>query len=185
MSQPTTGSAARAWAPATSEIARSVTLKPIQEIGEALGLTADDLEPYGHLKAKVRWRAVARLAANRPDGAPRARHGHDARRRRARASPRRRWAWPTASGSQTGRRSIVALREPSLGPCFGMKGGAAGGGHAQVVPMEDINLHFTGDLHAIGAAHNLLAAMLDNHISPGQPARHRRRAASSGSAWWT
>ena len=83
-----------------------------------------------------------------------------------------------------GKKVVVALREPSLGPVFGVKGGAAGGGYAQVVPMEDINLHFTGDMHAIGAANNLLAAMLDNHIFPGQRARHRQGAASPGSAAW-
>ncbi|HVG78272.1 MAG TPA: formate--tetrahydrofolate ligase [Patescibacteria group bacterium] len=142
------------------EIARSVKLKPIQEIGEALGLTADDLEPYGRLKAKVRWDAVARLA-NRPDGAL--------------VLVTAMTPTPAGEGKSTttvgladgfrkiGRRSIVALREPSLGPVFGMKGG----GRAQVAPMEDINLHFTGDMHAIGAAHNLLAAMLDNHLSQG------------------
>jgi formate--tetrahydrofolate ligase len=148
------------------EIARSVTLKPIQAIGEALGLAADDLEPYGRLKAKVRWEAVARLA-NRPDGAL--------------VLVTAMTPTPAGEGKSTttvgladgfrkiGRRSIVALREPSLGPVFGMKGGAAGGGRAQVAPMEDINLHFTGDMHAIGAAHNLLAAMLDNHLSQGNP----------------
>jgi formate--tetrahydrofolate ligase len=146
------------------EIARSVTLKPIQEIGEALGLGADDLELYGRLKAKVRWEAVARLAG-RPDGAL--------------VLVTAMTPTPAGEGKSTttvgladgfrkiGRRSIVALREPSLGPVFGMKGGAAGGGRAQVAPMEDINLHFTGDMHAIGAAHNLLAAMLDNHLSQG------------------
>jgi formate--tetrahydrofolate ligase len=148
------------------EIARSVTLKPIQAIGEALGLAAADLEPYGRLKAKVRWEAVARLA-NRPDGAL--------------VLVTAMTPTPAGEGKSTttvgladgfrklGRRSIVALREPSLGPVFGMKGGAAGGGRAQVAPMEDINLHFTGDIHAIGAANNLLAAMLDNHLSQGNP----------------
>jgi formate--tetrahydrofolate ligase len=146
------------------EIARSVKLKPIQEIAEALGLTGEDLEPYGRLKAKVRWEAVARLA-NQPDGAL--------------VLVTAMTPTPAGEGKSTttvgladgfrkiGRRSIVALREPSLGPVFGVKGGAAGGGRAQVAPMEDINLHFTGDMHAIGAAHNLLAAMLDNHLSQG------------------
>jgi formate--tetrahydrofolate ligase len=148
------------------EIARTVKLKPIQEIGEALGLTADDLEPYGRLKAKVRWEAVARSARN-PDGAL--------------VLVTAMTPTPAGEGKSTttvgladgfrkiGRRSIVALREPSLGPVFGVKGGAAGGGRAQIAPMEDINLHFTGDMHAIGAAHNLLAAMLDNHLSQGNP----------------
>src|SRR4030095_10443032 len=155
------------------EIARSVKLKPIQEIAEALGLTADDLEPYGRLKAKVRWEAVARLA-NQPDGAL--------------VLVTAMTPTPAGEGKSTttvgladgfrkiGRRSIVALREPSLGPVFGMKGGAAGGGRAQVAPMEDINLHFTGDMHAIGAAHNLLAAMLAHHLSQANGlARDTRR----------
>ena len=81
-----------------------------------------------------------------------------------------------------GKNVMVALREPSLGPVFGVKGGAAGGGYAQVVPMEDINLHFTGDFHAIGAANNLLAAMLDNHIYQGNAAGHRPASGSPGSA---
>ena len=80
---------------------------------------------------------------------------------------------------------MVCLREPSLGPVFGVKGGAAGGGYAQVVPMEEINLHFTGDLHAIGTANNLLAAMIDNSIQQGNPPEHRPPAASPGSAAWT
>src|SRR4029450_9370039 len=146
------------------EIARSGKLKPIQEIAEALGLTGEDLEPYGRLKAKVRWEAVARLA-NQPDGAL--------------VLVTAMTPTPAGEGKSTttvgladgfrkiGRRSIVALREPSLGPVCGVKGGAAGGGRAQIAPMEDINLHFTGAMHAIGAAHNLLAAMVDNHRARG------------------
>ena len=146
------------------EIARAVKLRPIQEIGEALGLGPDDLELYGRFKAKVRWEAIAQ-ASSRPDGAL--------------VLVTAMTPTPAGEGKSTttvgladglrrlGRRAIVALREPSLGPVFGMKGGAAGGGHAQVAPMEDINLHFTGDMHAIGAAHNLLSAMLDNHLSQG------------------
>jgi formate--tetrahydrofolate ligase len=146
------------------EIARSVKLRPIQEIGQALGLDADELEPYGHFKAKVGFQAIARLA-DRPDGAL--------------VLVTAMTPTPAGEGKSTttvgladgfrriGRRAIVALREPSLGPVFGVKGGAAGGGRAQIAPMEDINLHFTGDMHAIGAAHNLLAAMLDNHLSQG------------------
>src|SRR5207245_7615464 len=123
-----------------------------------------DLELYGRFKAKVRWEAIARAAAS-PDG------------RLVLVTA----MTPTPAGEgrstttvgladglrKLGRRSIVALREPSLGPVFGVKGGAAGGGHAQVAPMEDINLHFTGDMHAIGAAHHLPSAMLDNHLSQG------------------
>ena len=79
----------------------------------------------------------------------------------------------------------VCLREPSMGPCFGMKGGAAGGGYSQVVPMEDINLHFTGDFHAVELAHNLLAAMIDNHVHQGNATQHRRPGGSFGNAWST
>jgi len=146
------------------EIARAVKLRPIQEIGESIGLGLDDLELYGRVKAKVGAEAIAR-AASRPDGAL--------------VLVTAMTPTPAGEGKSTttvgladglrklGRRAIVALREPSLGPVFGVKGGAAGGGHAQLAPMEDINLHFTGDMHAIGAAHNLLAAMLDNHLSQG------------------
>ena len=148
------------------EIARAVKLRPIQEIADTIGLGLDDLELYGRFKAKVRWEAIARAAAN-PDG------------RLVLVTAMT--PTPAGEGKSTttvgladglrklGRRSIVALREPSLGPVFGVKGGAAGGGHAQLAPMEDINLHFTGDMHAIGAAHNLLAAMLDNHLAQGNP----------------
>jgi len=146
------------------EIARAVKLRPIQEIAETLGLTLDDLELYGRFKAKVRWEAIVR-ASGRPDGAL--------------VLVTAMTPTPAGEGKSTttvgladgfrklGRRAIVALREPSLGPVFGVKGGAAGGGHAQLAPMEDINLHFTGDMHAIGAAHNLLSAMLDNHLAQG------------------
>src|SRR5882724_1255156 len=146
------------------EIARTVTLKPIQEIGAAVGLAPGDLEPYGHYKAKVGWDAIARRR-DHPDGAL--------------VLVTAMTPTPAGEGKSTttvgladglrrlGKRAVVALREPSLGPVFGMKGGATGGGHAQLAPMEDINLHFTGDMHAIGAAHNLLAAMLDNHLTQG------------------
>src|SRR2546427_1147536 len=146
------------------EIARTVPLKPIQEIGAAVGLAAGDLEPYGHDKAKVGWDAIARRR-DHPDGAL--------------VLVTAMTPTPAGEGKSTttvgladglrrlGKRAVVALREPSLGPVFGMKGGATGGGYAQLGPMEDINLHFTGDMHAIGAAHNLLAAMLDNHIAQG------------------
>ncbi len=146
------------------DIARAVKLRPIHEIGESLGLSPDDLEPYGAHKAKIRWEAIAR-AADRPDGTL--------------VVVTAMTPTPAGEGKSTttigladglrrlGVRAVIALREPSLGPVFGVKGGAAGGGHAQVAPMEDINLHFTGDIHAIGAAHNLLAAMLDNHLAQG------------------
>src|SRR5947207_9703633 len=146
------------------EIARTVTLKPIQEIGAAVGLTPAELEPYGHHKAKVSWQAIARRR-DHPDGML--------------VLVTAMTPTPAGEGKSTttvgladglrrlGKRAVVALREPSLGPVFGMKGGATGGGHAQLAPMEDINLHFTGDMHAITAAHNLLAAMLDNHLAQG------------------
>ena len=146
------------------EIARAVTLKPIHEIAAAVGLGQDELEPYGRHKAKVTWDAIARRR-DHPDGAL--------------VLVTAMTPTPAGEGKSTttvgladglrrlGKRAVVALREPSLGPVFGMKGGATGGGHAQLGPMEDINLHFTGDMHAIGAAHNLLAAMLDNHLAQG------------------
>jgi formate--tetrahydrofolate ligase len=148
------------------EIARRVTLKPIQELGAVVGLAPDELEPYGRYKAKVAWEAITRRR-DHPDGAL--------------VLVTAMTPTPAGEGKSTttvgladglrrlGKRAVVALREPSLGPVFGMKGGATGGGHAQVAPMEDINLHFTGDMHAIGGAHNLLAAMLDNHLAQGNP----------------
>src|SRR5437660_3401670 len=146
------------------DIARAVTLKPIEEIGATVGLEPDELEAYGRYKAKVAWDAIARRR-DRPDGTL--------------VLVTAMTPTPAGEGKSTttvgladglrrlGKRAVVALREPSLGPVFGMKGGATGGGHAQLAPMEDINLHFTGDMHAIGAAHNLLAAMLDNHLAQG------------------
>ena len=148
------------------EIARAVKLQPIQAIGEALGLNGHDLELYGTYKAKIRWEVIERSSA-RPDGTL--------------VLVTAMTPTPAGEGKSTttigladglrrlGKRAIVAMREPSLGPVFGVKGGGTGGGHTQVAPMEDINLHFTGDMHAIGAAHNLLAAMLDNHLTQGNP----------------
>ena len=146
------------------EIARAATLQPIGKIGERLGIPQDALLPYGHTKAKLSYEFIDGLAG-RPDGklvlvsaiTP---------------TPAGEGKTTTSVGladglNRIGKNAAVCLREPSLGPCFGVKGGAAGGGYAQVVPMEDINLHFTGDFHAIGAANNLLAAMLDNHIHWG------------------
>ncbi|OGL08925.1 MAG: formate--tetrahydrofolate ligase [Candidatus Rokubacteria bacterium RIFCSPLOWO2_02_FULL_72_37] len=146
------------------EIARAVTLQPIRAIAAGLGLRDEDLEPYGAHKAKVHLDVLERLSAT-----------PDATLVLVTAMT------PTAAGEgksvttvglgdafrRLGRRAVIALREPSLGPCFGLKGGAAGGGRAQVAPMEDINLHFTGDFHAITAAHNLLAALVDNHLFHG------------------
>src|SRR5919108_4444376 len=143
------------------EIARAADLQPIGEIAAKLGIPAEALCQYGPDKAKVRLDYLQRLA-DRPGAklvlvtamTP---------------TPAGEGKTTTTVGlgdalNRIGRRAAICLREPSLGPCFGMKGGAAGGGYAQVVPMEDINLHFTGDFHAIGAAHNLLAALLDNHL---------------------
>lgn len=148
------------------EIAQSAKMKPISEIAKKVGLEDDDLELYGKYKAKVALEAINRLE-NNPDGKlilvtainP---------------TPAGEGKTTTMIGlsqalNKLGKKSVVAMREPSLGPCFGIKGGAAGGGYAQVVPMEDINLHFTGDIHAITAANNLIAAMLDNSIHQGNP----------------
>src|SRR5436853_119654 len=144
------------------EIAQAAKKRPIMELArEKLGIAPENLEPYGHYKAKLSMDFIKSLQG-RPNGklilvsaiTP----------------------MPAGEGKTTttvgltdalnfiGKKAMLCLREPSLGPCFGVKGGAAGGGYAQVVPMEDINLHFTGDFHAIGAAHNLLAALIDNHI---------------------
>ncbi len=143
------------------EIARAATMRPIGEIGEHLGISDENLFRYGPYKAKVSFDHVNSLK-DKPDGklilvtaiTP---------------TPAGEGKTTTSVGlgdglNRIGKNTITCLREPSLGPCFGMKGGAAGGGYAQVVPMEDINLHFTGDLHAIGTAHNLLSALIDNHI---------------------
>ncbi len=144
------------------EIAQRNTMLPIQQVAQSLGICEENLECYGRYKAKVNPQAAD---TGRPDGklilvtaiTP---------------TPAGEGKTTTTIGladamKRLGKRVVVALREPSLGPVFGVKGGAAGGGYAQVVPMEDINLHFTGDFHAIGAANNLLAAMLDNHIHQG------------------
>jgi len=146
------------------EIAREASPQPIGDIGAKLGIPIDALSPYGHTKAKISSKYIDSLA-DKPDGklilvtavTP---------------TPAGEGKTTTSVGltdglCRIGKKAMVCLREPSLGPCFGMKGGAAGGGYAQVIPMEDINLHFTGDFHAIGAANNLLSALLDNHINWG------------------
>ena len=147
------------------EIAQNAQMAPIQEIAEDLGLSKDDLDLYGNYKAKITLKKLRELQASEKKGklilvtaiTP----------------------TPAGEGKSTmsialadgirkiGKKSCLALREPSLGPCFGIKGGACGGGYAQVVPMEDINLHFTGDIHAISIANNLIAALIDNHIQQG------------------
>ena len=146
------------------EIANSVQMKPIKEVAEKLGITEDALSLYGNYKAKISASQLEALK-DKPDGklilvtaiSP---------------TPAGEGKTTTSVGlvdalAAIGKKAVIALREPSLGPVFGIKGGAAGGGHSQVVPMEDINLHFTGDFHAIGVANNLLAALIDNHIHHG------------------
>ncbi len=139
------------------EISRESTLKPIQEIGAEIGIAADDLNPYGKYKAKI----PSTLAGEEKGKLILV----------TAISPTKAGIGKTTTSvglglgmKKIGKNAVVALREPSLGPCFGMKGGAAGGGHAQVLPMEDINLHFTGDFHAITSANNTLAALLDNYV---------------------
>ena len=146
------------------EIAQQTKLRPIAEIAEELHICPEELEPYGRFKAKLNDDLFKRLE-NEPDGKlilvtainP---------------TPAGEGKTTTTAGlgqamAKIGKKAVIALREPSLGPVFGIKGGAAGGGYAQVLPMEDINLHFTGDMHAITSANNLLCAMLDNHMQQG------------------
>jgi formate--tetrahydrofolate ligase len=150
--------------PADIDIARAAPIKPITEIAEKLSIPLSSLSQYGHYKAKLDQGFLKQLS-DRPDGKlilvtainP---------------TPAGEGKTTTTVGlgdalNRIGKNTMICLREPSLGPCFGVKGGAAGGGYAQVIPMEDINLHFTGDFHAIGSAHNLLAALVDNHIHWG------------------
>lgn len=146
------------------EIAQEAEIRPIGEIAEKLGLTNDEIEHYGKYKAKITLRAYERVKENK--------NGKLILVTAINPTPAGEGKTTTSVGLADafhvlGKNVAVALREPSLGPCFGVKGGAAGGGYAQVVPMEDINLHFTGDFHAITTAHNLLAAVIDNHIQQG------------------
>ena len=148
------------------EIAQQAKMLKIGQIAQKLGISEEEIEPYGHYKAKLSQKLIDRVSAN-PDGKlilvtainP---------------TPAGEGKTTTSVGlcegmNKIGKKTVVALREPSLGPVFGIKGGAAGGGYSQVVPMEDINLHFTGDMHAITSANNLLAAMIDNSIQQGNP----------------
>ncbi|MCV6605953.1 MAG: formate--tetrahydrofolate ligase, partial [Porticoccaceae bacterium] len=150
------------------DIARKAQMQPIMEVGARLGIPSENLVPYGHTKAKIDLDYIDSLK-DRPDGklilvtaiSP---------------TPAGEGKTTTTIGlgdalNRLGKNASVCIREPSLGPCFGMKGGAAGGGYSQVVPMEDINLHFTGDMHAIGAAHNLLSALIDNYVHWGNDLR--------------
>lgn len=143
------------------DIARKAEMKPIVEVADKLGIPHKHLSNYGHFKAKIDGEYIASLDGNKD--------GKLVLVTAISPTPAGEGKTTTTVGlgdglNAIGKKTIMALREPSLGPCFGVKGGAAGGGYAQVVPMEDINLHFTGDFHAIGAAHNLLSALIDNHI---------------------
>nr|MBQ4319561.1 formate--tetrahydrofolate ligase [Clostridia bacterium] len=154
------------------EIARDTVKKPISEIAASLGVMPEELELYGNYKAKINDAFIKRNA-DKPNGKlilvtainP---------------TPAGEGKTTTTVGlgmalTKAGKNAIIALREPSLGPVFGVKGGAAGGGYAQVLPMEDINLHFTGDFHAITAANNLLCAVIDNHLQQGNELRIDQR----------
>ena len=150
------------------EIAQQTTLEPIVKIAEKVGLTDDDLELYGKYKAKISFDAIKRLSKNED--------GKLVLVTAITPTPAGEGKTLTTIGlaqalNYMGHKAVVALREPSLGPVFGIKGGAAGGGYSQVLPMEDINLHFTGDMHAITAANNLLAAAIDNHVHQGNALR--------------
>ncbi|MDH3538132.1 MAG: formate--tetrahydrofolate ligase, partial [Gammaproteobacteria bacterium] len=143
------------------EIAREANLKPIVEIAQKLDIPQEGFKPFGHDKAKLTSEFINSIQGNKD--------GKLILVTAISPTPAGEGKTTTTVGlgdglNSIGKKAVMCLREPSLGPCFGMKGGAAGGGYAQVVPMEDINLHFTGDFHAIGAAHNLLSALIDNHI---------------------
>ena len=150
------------------EIAQEAQMLPITEVVKEIGLTADDLELYGKYKAKISNEYLKKIEGNKK--------GKLVLVTAINPTPAGEGKTTTSVGlgqafGKLGKKAIIALREPSLGPCFGIKGGAAGGGYAQVVPMEDLNLHFTGDFHAITSANNLLAALLDNHIQQGNALR--------------
>ena len=150
--------------PSDIEIAQATNLKPIAEVAATIGISADDLEHYGKYKAKLPLDLLERLKGNKD--------GLLIYTTAITATPAGEGKTCTAIGltqalGRLGKKVAVALREPSLGPVFGVKGGATGGGYSQVLPMEDINLHFTGDIHAVTAAHNLMVALLDNHIFQG------------------
>src|SRR5712672_56268 len=144
------------------EISQSAKKRPIIDLAkEKLGIAAENLEPYGHFKAKVSMDYIKSLAGKK--------NGKLILVTAITPTPAGEGKTTTTVGltdalNHIGKKAMLCLREPSLGPCFGVKGGAAGGGYAQVIPMEDINLHFTGDFHAITSAHNLLSALIDNHI---------------------
>ncbi len=150
--------------PTDIEIARQAEKLPITEIAAKLDIPDSEIDPYGRDKAKISYDFIRRVA-NKPDGKVILVSAIN-------PTPAGEGKTTTTIGlgdalNRIGKKSVICLREPSLGPCFGIKGGAAGGGYSQVIPMEDINLHFTGDFHAIGLAHNLLSAALDNHLHQG------------------
>ena len=150
------------------EIAQEAEMEPIGKVAERIGISSDDLEFYGKYKAKLSDEYLESLKEKKD--------GKLILVTAINPTPAGEGKTTTSVGlgqafGKLGKKAIIALREPSLGPCFGIKGGAAGGGYAQVVPMEDLNLHFTGDFHAITSANNLLAALLDNHIQQGNELR--------------
>jgi formate--tetrahydrofolate ligase len=157
--------------PSSLEIARSVTPRPIIELARELGLHDDEVEQYGPYKAKVKLEGITRLEA---EAIANGRRGKYVVVTAITPTPLGEGKTTTTIGlvqglNRIGRRAAVCIRQPSLGPVFGIKGGAAGGGYSQVIPMEDFNLHLTGDNHAVGAAHNLLAAFVDNSLTHGNP----------------
>src|SRR5215472_4751419 len=150
--------------PSSLQIAQAAKMQPIDAIADSVGLRSDEVEPYGRYKAKINLTALDRLSAT-PQGKLICVAGVTPTRA---GEGKTTTAVSLAEGlGAIGKRPVLCLREPSLGPVFGLKGGAAGGGWAQVVPMEDLNLHFTGDIHAIGAANNLLAAMVEAQLLHG------------------
>jgi formate--tetrahydrofolate ligase len=154
--------------PPDIDIARAASMLPIDQVAAKLGIRSEDLEPYGKTKAKLSMDLYKQLQSRTP--------GKLILVTAITPTPAGEGKTTTTIGltdalNRLGAKAALCVREPSLGPCFGIKGGAAGGGYAQVVPMEDINLHFTGDFHAIGVAHNLLSAVLDNHINHGNALR--------------
>ena len=146
------------------EIARGAELRPITNVAESIGIESNDLQLHGSSIAKVTWGRLREVDESR--------RGKLILVTSVNPTPFGEGKTVTTIGlnqglNRIGKRACCVIREPSMGPVFGIKGGAAGGGHSQVLPMEDINLHFTGDLHAVSMAHNLLSAMLDNHLNKG------------------
>ena len=162
------------------QIAQEAQMKPIGQVAESIGISEDELEFYGKYKAKLSDELWDRIKDNE--------NGKLVLVTAINPTPAGEGKTTTTVGlgdalTRLGKRTVIALREPSLGPCFGIKGGAAGGGYAQVVPMDELNLHFTGDFHAITSANNLLAAMLDNHIQQGMPSELIRGRLCGKDAW--